>query len=67
MQERDKIVESQRKDLDEFTSEQQSLGYHIQELKKELSRVNSLNHEYEHKYAKPTKLPKVEEFIQQNL
>ncbi|XP_052210356.1 uncharacterized protein LOC127813432 [Diospyros lotus] len=67
LHERNETVESQRKDLEELASERQSLGHHIQELEEELSRVNSLNRKYERKYAKPTKLPEVEEFIQQNL
>jgi len=37
LQERDKITESQRKNLDELTSERQSLGLRIQELEEELS------------------------------
>lgn len=74
LHENDELVESQRKNLDELSSGQQSLGLCIQELEEELSRANSglsqahsLIQRYKCKYVEPIKLPEVEEFIQQNL
>ena len=74
LHERDKLVESQKKDLDELFFERQSLGIRIHELEEKLSRanlkisqMNSIIQMFERKYAEPIKLPEVEKFIQQNL
>ena len=74
LNEKDELVESQRKNLDELSSERQSLGIRIHELEEELSRANSkisrtnsIIKMFERKYAEPIKLPEVEKFIQQNL
>ena len=71
LHERDKLVESQRKNLDELSYERQSLGIRIHELEEELSqanskisRMNSIIQMFKRKYAEPIKLHEVEEFIQ---
>ncbi|XP_052183114.1 uncharacterized protein LOC127811183 [Diospyros lotus] len=74
LQERDELLESHRKNLDELSSQRQASDLRIQGLEAELSRMssklsraNSVIRQYERKYAEPIKLPEVEEFLQKNL
>ncbi|XP_052203959.1 uncharacterized protein LOC127809236 [Diospyros lotus] len=60
LQERDELLESHRKNLDELSSQRQASDLRIQGLEAELSRTSS-------KLFRANSLPEVEKFLQKNL